>query len=77
MASVTNTYARAFADVVMAHRLDASAAQAEAQQIARLTRESKELGEVWDNPAIPAEQKRAVLDGIVKQIGRASCRERV
>jgi F-type H+-transporting ATPase subunit delta len=69
MASVTNTYARAFADVVMAHRLDASAAQAEAQQIAQLTLESKELREVWDNPAIPAEQKRAVLDGIVQRAG--------
>lgn len=69
MASVTNTYARAFADVVIAHRLDALAAQAETQQIARLVQESKELREAWDNPSIPVEQKRAVLDGIVQRAG--------
>jgi F-type H+-transporting ATPase subunit delta len=69
MASVINTYARAFADVVMAQRLDAASVQAEAQQIAGLTQESKGLREVWDNPAIPAEQKRGVLDGIVQRVG--------
>ena len=67
MATVTNTYARAFADVVIAQRLDPAATLAEAQQIAGLTQESRELREVWDNPAIPTEQKRAVLDAIVQR----------
>ena len=67
MASVTSTYARAFADVVLANRLDATKTLAEAQQIASLVRENKELRDVWENPSIPAEQKRAVLDAIVKR----------
>ena len=50
MATVTNTYARAFADVVMGRRLDAAATLAEAQQIAALAAESKVLREVWDAP---------------------------
>ena len=67
MATVTNTYARAFADVVIANRLDAAKTVAEAQQIAALVRDSKPLREVWEAPSISAEQKRAVLDGIAKK----------
>jgi len=69
MATVVNTYARAFADVVIASHLDPTRTLAETQQIVSLVRESKDLREVWDNPSIPAEQKRAVLDGIVQRAG--------
>lgn len=69
MATVTNTYARAFADVVMSMRLDAAATLAEAQQVAGFALENKGLREVWDAPAISAEQKRGVLDSIVKRAG--------
>lgn len=69
MASVVNTYARAFADVVMANRLDAARSLAETQQIGSLVRDNKELREVWENPSIPSAQKRAVLDGIVQRGG--------
>src|SRR5437660_10744253 len=69
MATVTNTYARAFADVVMANRLDAARTLAEAQQVAGLARDNKALREVWDAPSIPAEQKRSVLDSIVQKAG--------
>jgi F-type H+-transporting ATPase subunit delta len=69
MATVTNTYARAFADVVMDMRLDAASTLAEAQQIAGFARDNKGLREVWDAPSIPVEQKRAVLDSIVKRAG--------
>ena len=69
MATVTNTYARAFADVVMANRLDAARTLAEAQQIAGLARDNNTLREVWDAPSISAEQKRAVLDSIVQKAG--------
>ena len=69
MASVVNTYARAFADVVMANRLDAARTLAGTQQISSLVRDSKELREVWENPSIPSEQKRAVLDAIVQRAG--------
>jgi F-type H+-transporting ATPase subunit delta len=69
MATVTNTYARAFADVVMDKRLDPAATLAEAQQMAAFARDNKGLREVWDAPAITADQKRAVLDSIVKRAG--------
>jgi len=69
MTSVVSIYARAFADVVIANRLDAQKTLTEAQQISGLVRDSKVLREVWEAPSIPAEQKRAVLDGIVKKAG--------
>lgn len=67
MATVVNTYARAFADVVMDKHLDPARTLAEVQQVAALIGESKELRDVWENPSIPAEQKRAVLDAIVQR----------
>ena len=67
--SVTNTYARAFADAAFGARLDPAKALQEAQALAKLVNESKELYEVWETPSIPAEQKRAVLDAIVKREG--------
>ena len=69
MASVTNTYARAFADVVFDTRLDANLTLGETQSLAALVDGSKELREVWESPAIAAEQKRAVLDAIVARAG--------
>lgn len=69
MASVLSTYARAFADVVIDKRLDPARTLAEAQQISALVRDSKVLREVWEAPSILPEQKRAVLDAIVKRAG--------
>lgn len=69
MATVINTYARAFADVVMDKKLDAQRTLAETKQIAALAEQNKMLREVWDNPSIPVEQKRGVLDGIVQRAG--------
>ena len=69
MASVASTYARAFADVVMSEHLDADRSLAELRTIASLLDESSELRRVWENPAIPAEQKRRVLDGIAERDG--------
>jgi len=67
MASVASTYARAFADVVLSARLDADRSIAELRAIASLLAESSELRRVWENPAIPAEQKRRVLDVIAQR----------
>ena len=64
MASIATTYARAFADVIFNLRLDPGAALQEAQSIAALVAESKNLRDVWEAPSIPAAQKRAVLDAI-------------
>ena len=65
MASVTSTYARAFADVVFDQHLDPAKTLLEAQSLAQLADSNLELREVWEAPSIPAEQKRALLDAIV------------
>jgi F-type H+-transporting ATPase subunit delta len=67
MASVANTYARAFADVVMSAHLDADRSIADLRTVASLLAESADLRRVWENPAIPAEQKRKVLDVIAQR----------
>lgn len=69
MASVTSTYARAFADVVFDEHLDAARATAALRSIAALFEESVELRRVWENPAVPADQKRKLLDAIVQREG--------
>ncbi len=69
MASVASTYARAFADVVLTARLDAARAIGGLSEITRLLNESADLKRVWLNPAVPADQKRKLLDAIVQQEG--------
>jgi F-type H+-transporting ATPase subunit delta len=69
MASVTSVYARAFADVVLESRLDASATLAQLHGLSALLQENPDLRQVWENPAISAEQKRGVLDAIAKREG--------
>ncbi len=65
MASVTNTYARALADVIFDRKLDPDKALREVQSLAESVHSSRDLREVWETPSITAEQKRAVLDAIV------------
>src|SRR5882724_9234600 len=65
MATVTNTYARAFVDVVIDRKLDATKTLREAQSIAALVSSSKDLRQVWEAPSIPAEQKRKLQDASV------------
>ena len=69
MASVASTYARAFADVVFSAHLDANRAVGGLRRIAGLLAESADLRRVWENPAVPAEQKRKLLDAIVEREG--------
>jgi F-type H+-transporting ATPase subunit delta len=69
MASVTNTYARAFADVIVARRLDANQALKELRAMVALLDVSEDLRKVLETPSIPAERKRAVLDAIVAREG--------
>jgi F-type H+-transporting ATPase subunit delta len=65
VATVTNTYARAFVDVVIDRKLDATKTLAEVQSIAALVASSKDLREVWEAPSIPTDQKQKLLDAIV------------
>ncbi len=69
MASVANMYARAFADVVLSAHLDSDRSIAELRTVASLLNQSSDLRRVWENPAVPAEQKRGVLDVIVERDG--------
>lgn len=69
MATVTNTYARAFADVVIDRKLNAAKTLAEVQSIASLVASSKELKEVWEAPSIPSDQKKKLLDSITAKAG--------
>lgn len=69
MASVASVYARAFADVVFDKHLDADRSVAELRAIAKLLAESIELRRVWENPAVPADQKRRLLDVIAQRDG--------
>ncbi len=69
MASVASTYARAFADVVLSAHLDANRALGGLRRIVGLLAESADLRRVWENPAVPANQKRNLLDAIVKREG--------
>jgi F-type H+-transporting ATPase subunit delta len=69
MVSVASTYARAFADVVLSEHLDAKRAIGGLRGIRELFGGSVELRRVWENPAVPAEQKRGLLDAIVEREG--------
>jgi len=69
LASVASTYARAFADVVLSAHLDAARSVGGLCRIGELLAESADLRLVWANPAVPAEQKRKLLDAIVQREG--------
>lgn len=71
MASVVGTYARAFADVAMnkSNLLDPERLLQELHGIEELFQESDQLRRVLENPSIPGERKRAVLDAIAMKLG--------
>jgi F-type H+-transporting ATPase subunit delta len=71
MASVVGTYARAFADVVMApkNQLDPARALQELQAVEALLQESAQLRRVLENPSIPGERKRAVIQALSARMG--------
>ena len=69
MASVASRYARALVEVILENKIDADIARLQLHSILDAVNESVELRRVWESPAVLPEQKRAVLDGIAKQIG--------
>ena len=69
MASVVGAYARAFADVVVGSKLDPVKMQQELHAVEVLLGESDQLRRVLENPAIPGDRKRAVLDALVPKLG--------
>ena len=69
MAEVGSRYARAFAEVIFEKKLDAVKAAEELRSLEKLLEENLQLRRLWENPAVPAEQKRAVLDAIARKAG--------
>jgi len=69
MAAVTSRYARAFADVVFNTKLDSATVGQQLHSVISLLHQSVELARVWENPAIPADQKRNLLDAIGARMG--------
>lgn len=64
-------YARAFADVAEAARLDPSTAQQQLQDFSDTLAGSPELRDVLGNPAIPQTQKIKLLDALAPRMGLA------
>ncbi len=69
MASVVGAYARAFADVVVGSKLDPARLQQELHTVESLLAESDPLRRVLENPSIPGDRKRAVLDALAQRAG--------
>ena len=68
MAAIASRYARALVEVLIADKVDTDIARQQLHAIVDAVNESSELRKVWESPAILPEQKRAVLDGIARQI---------
>ena len=62
-------YAKAFADVVASAKLDTAAIDRQLTDFLATWDGSAELREVFDNPAIPAPQKVAILDKLNAKLG--------
>jgi F-type H+-transporting ATPase subunit delta len=64
MAEVTSRYARALADVVIDKKLIPGRVREQVSSIAHLVASNDNLRHVWDNPSVPSDQKRKLLDAI-------------
>jgi F-type H+-transporting ATPase subunit delta len=71
MAAIASRYARALVEVVLEQKIDPDVARQQLNAIVSAVRENNELRRVWESPAIPPEQKRAVLDAIAGQVSVA------
>ena len=68
MSAIASRYARALADVVSDRKLDASAVTAGLDATAQVFGESQELRTLFDNPAVPAEQKLKLVDALASRL---------
>ena len=68
-AAFASRYARAFADVVSSARLDAATLDKQLQDFLATWDGSKELRELFMNPAVPAVQKVSILDKLNAKMG--------
>ena len=68
-AAFASRYARAFADVVASSKLDAIALDRQLGDFVGTWDGSRELRELFENPAVPATQKVAILDKLNAKLG--------
>lgn len=71
MPAFVSHYARAFADVVTSAKLDAAAVDRQLHDFLATWDGSKELREVFENPAIAVELKVSILDKMNAKLGMA------
>lgn len=69
MAAVTSRYARALVEVVVERKLDPTRTMAQLDALVAALESSPELRGIWQNPSVPAEQKRKVLDVLAGKLG--------
>jgi F-type H+-transporting ATPase subunit delta len=69
MSAFASRYARAFADVVTSAHLDAAAIDRQLSDFLATWDGSVELRSAFENPAIPAAQKVAILDKLNAKLG--------
>jgi F-type H+-transporting ATPase subunit delta len=67
MAAITSRYARAFADAVYDLQFAPAMVIAQLYSLVADVKSNPVLLRIWENPAIPAEQKRSLLDAIVER----------
>src|ERR1019366_7600967 len=71
MAAIASRYARALVEVVLEQKIGPDVARQQLNAIVNADHESTALRRMGEPPAVSAEQKRAVLDAVVRQIGAA------
>ena len=69
MAAIAARYARAFAEVAEQQKLDPDKSVQDLDALAALFAESRELHEVFMNPAVPHPEKIKLLDAIIQRTG--------
>lgn len=69
MPAFVSHYSRAFADVVTSAKLDTAAIDRQITDLLATWDGSAQLREVFENPAVPAEQKIAIVDQMNAKLG--------
>jgi F-type H+-transporting ATPase subunit delta len=69
MAALSARYARAFADAIFGLKLDAAQAQEQVASMAAILAATPALRSLFDNPAVPLAQKRALIDALAARAG--------
>ncbi|HMK28903.1 MAG TPA: ATP synthase F1 subunit delta [Terriglobales bacterium] len=68
MSAITGRYARAFADVVFDKNLDVERVLRELHSMIGVVNSSVELQRIWENPAIPSDQKQKLLGALTARL---------